>query len=309
MSAERDRLLTYVIVTPARNEEQFIGLTLESMIRQTLPPMRWVIVSDGSTDRTDDIVKHYMQRCAWIDLVRLPDRRERHFAAKVQGFNAGFQRLSTLRFDVVGSLDADISFEPQYFEFLIGQLAKNPRLGVAGTPFVEDGQQYDYRITNIEHVSGACQLFRRACFDEIGGYTPIKGGGIDWAAVTTARMKGWETRTFLEMTCRHHRPMGTASAKGRVRALFRHGQKDWALGGHPLWQLFRCAYQTTRRPYALGGAALLAGYASASMTRRQRSVSSELVKFSRSEQIARLKAMFHFPRAHDRHYAASASKP
>ena len=185
--------------------------------------------------------------------MRLPERRERHFAAKVQGFNAGYQRLSTLRFDVVANLDADISFEPRYFEFLIGQLAKNPRLGVAGTPFVEDGQQYDYRITNIEHVSGACQLFRRACFDEIGGYTPIKGGGIDWAAVTTARMKGWETRTFLEMTCRHHRPMGTASSKGRVRALFRHGQKDWALGGHPLWQLFRCAYQTTRRPYALGG--------------------------------------------------------
>jgi len=104
-------------------------------------------------------------------------------------------------------------------------------------------------------------------------------------------------------------PMGTASSKGRVRALFRHGQKDWSLGGHPLWQLFRCAYQTTRRPYALGGAALLAGYASASITRRQRSVSSELVKFSRSEQIARLKAMFHFPRAHDRHYAATASKP
>ena len=210
---------------------------------------------------------------------------------------------------MVGNLDADISFEPRYFEFLIGQLTKNPRLGVAGTPFVEDGQQYDYRITNIEHVSGACQLFRRACFDEIGGYTPIKGGGIDWAAVTTARMKGWETRTFLEMTCTHHRPMGTASSKGRVRAQFRHGQKDWALGGHPLWQLFRCAYQMTRRPYALGGAALLAGYASASITRRQRCVSSELVKFSRSEQIARLKAMFYFPRAHDRHYAATASKP
>jgi glycosyltransferase involved in cell wall biosynthesis len=309
MSKDRDRPLTYVIITPARNEERFIGLTLESMIHQTLAPMRWVIVSDGSTDRTDDIVSPYLKRFDWIELVRLPEQRERSFAAKVQGFNAGYQRLSRLRFDVVGNLDADISFEPRYFEFLIGRLTKNPRLGVAGTPFVEGGQQYDYRMTNIEHVSGACQLFRRACFDEIGGYVPLKGGGIDWVAVTTARMKGWQTRTFTEMTCTHHRPMGTASSKGRVRALFRHGQKDWALGSHPLWQVFRSAYQVTRRPYALGGAALLAGYAAASVAGRQRSIPHDLVKFSRSEQMARLKALFRHSTTQDRRYAATASKP
>ena len=78
---------------------------------------------------------------------------------------------------------------------------------------------YDYRFTNIEHVSGACQLFRRACFEEIGGYFPIKGGGIDWTAVTTARMIGWQTRTFTDKTCLHHRPMGTGERESASRPL------------------------------------------------------------------------------------------
>ena len=124
----------------------------------------------------------------------------------------------------------------------------------AGTPFVEGGAHYDYRFTNIEHVSGACQLFRRQCFEDIGGYVPIKGGGIDWVAVTTARMKGWQTRTFTEKSCRHHRPMGTAHRAASLGAIFRHGQKDYYLGGHPAWQLFRSVYQLTRPPYVVGGA-------------------------------------------------------
>src|SRR5207302_2370000 len=117
----------------------------------------------------------------------------------------------------------------------------------------------DYRFTNIEHVSGACQLFRWACFREVGGYVPVTGGGIDWIAVTTARMKGWQTRTFTEMTCVHLRPMGTESTS-QIRGIFRHGRKDYYLGGHPLWQIFRSVYQMTERPYIIGGACLLAGY-------------------------------------------------
>jgi poly-beta-1,6-N-acetyl-D-glucosamine synthase len=287
-------LLRYAIITPARNEEQHIRLTLESMVRQSHPPVRWVIVSDGSTDRTDEIVGEYVGRTDWIEFLRLPVERNRTFAAKVHAFNAGLERIRSLSFDIVGNLDADISFEPDYFEFLLARFAENARLGVAGTPFVEDGIRYDYRFTNIEHVSGACQLFRRACFEQIGGYVPIEGGGIDWTAVTTARMKGWQTRTFVEKSCVHHRPMGTASSKGQVRALFRHGQKDYVLGGHPLWQLFRGGYQMTRRPFVIGGGALLAGYFWALAARRKRPISDELVRFNRSEQMARLRTvLFH----------------
>ncbi len=249
-----------------------------------------MIVSDASTDKTDEIVNEYRRHCDWIELIRMPEHRDRSFAAKVQCFNAGFATIKDLDFDVIGSLDADISFGPDYFEFLLGKFGENPRLGVAGTPFVEDGRHYDYRFTNIEHVSGACQLFRRKCFEDIGGYVPIKGGGIDWTAVTTARMKGWQTRTFTEQTCLHHRPMGTASASQLV-GFFRHGKKDYNLGGHPLWQLFRCGYQMTRSPYLIGGLCLLAGYASAALRRVERPISPELVRFSRSEQMARLRTV------------------
>jgi len=284
-------VLTYALITPARNEEQFIRLTLESMVGQTCRPVRWVIVSDGSTDRTDDIVNEYVRSHDWITFIRLPEHRDRSFAAKVGSFNAGFEHIKTLTFDVVGNLDADISFEADYFAFLLGQFASNKRLGVAGTPFVEAGLHYDYRFTNIEHVSGACQLFRRECFAEIGGYVPIPGGGIDWTAVTTARMMGWQTRTFVEKTCVHHRPMGTGASNGQLKAAFRHGQKDYALGGHPLWQLFRGAYQMTRPPFVIGGAALLAGFAWALATRAERPISSALIEFNRTEQMARLRSI------------------
>jgi biofilm PGA synthesis N-glycosyltransferase PgaC len=283
--------LRYVLVTPARNEERFIASTLESVVAQTYPPVRWVIVSDASTDRTDDIVKAYQQRAPWIELLRRPEQHDRSFSSKVQCVNAAFDRIAPLDFDVFGCLDADISFEQDYFEFLLDRFAANPRLGVGGTPFVERGRQYDYRFTNIEHVSGCCQLFRRECWNDIGGYVPIEGGGIDWTAVTTARMKGWQTRTFTEKRCLHHRQMGTVST-GHLKALYRHGRKDYYLGGHPLWQLFRSAYQMTRSPYVIGGLCLFAGYASAGLQGTPRRVSAELMQFHRSEQLARLRRFF-----------------
>jgi glycosyltransferase involved in cell wall biosynthesis len=280
--------LTYALITPARNEERFIEGTIESVIRQTVLPRRWVIVSDGSTDRTDAIVSQYLDVHPWITLVRRPEHLDRHFAAKVQCFNSGLEVLPNEGYDIIGNLDADITFDKDYFEFLLDRFAADARLGVAGTPFVEDDVVYDYRFTNIEHVSGACQLFRRECFEEIGGYVPVAGGGIDWIAVTSARMKGWKTRTFLERVCHHHRPMGTAGA-GTYRALYRLGRKDYALGGHPLWEVCRASFQMTRKPYGVGGLVLLAGYVSSLLARLERPASPELIRFHQAEQMRRLR--------------------
>jgi glycosyltransferase involved in cell wall biosynthesis len=279
------------LITPARNEEQFIEQTIQSVINQTRPPQKWVIVSDGSTDRTDEIVRKYLDKYSWIELVRMPERRARHFAAKVGCFNAGFEKLREDAYDIIGNLDADITFDKEYFEFLLQKFAANPKLGVAGTPFVEGKASYDFRYASTEHVSGACQLFRRACFTDINGYTPIKGGGIDWVAVTTARMKGWTTRTFVDKVCHHHRPMGTASAN-KWNASFRLGRQDYYLGGHPLWQFFRACFQMRNKPYMIGGILLFAGYAWAALSRVQRPVSPELIKFHRGEQLDRLFSMF-----------------
>lgn len=283
--------LTYVLVTPARNESAHIELALKSVTSQATKPLKWVIVSDGSTDGTDEIVQKYVNEHPWIELVRMPDRTERHFAGKVMAFRAGWELVRNLPHDVIGSLDADISFDSDYFSFLLDKFLENPKLGVAGTPFTEGQGTYNFRFSSVEHVSGACQMFRRQCFEDIGGYVPIKGGGIDLVAVVTARMKGWRTRSFLEKACFHHRKMGTGMNHG-LRLPFRWGQADYRLGGHPVWQTFRCLYQMSRRPYIIGGLTCLTGYYVSFLMRSPRAVSDDFADFRGKEQLARLTKFF-----------------
>ena len=283
--------MKYVLITPAHNEEAFIEKTLASMVAQTQLPERWVIVDDGSTDRTAQIVEGYASRYQWIELFRMPERIDRSFAGKVHAFNAGLERARSLEFDVIGNLDADLSFDPEYLRFLIGKFAEDPRLGVAGTPFTED-DGYDTARDSFEgenHVAGGCQLFRRQCFEEVGGYIPNRGGGIDWIAVTTARMKGWKTRSFPEKRFHHYRSLGTAG-KSNWAASFSYGEKDYYLGGSLLWQLCRVVYRATKQP--LDGLALLSGYCWGATRRIERPVSSELMRFHRGEQTNKLRAIF-----------------
>lgn len=283
----------YVVITPARNEARFIELTLKSVTNQTVLPRKWVIVSDGSTDGTDDIVKKYMARHPWIELVRMPERAERHFAGKVHAFNAGYAKVRDTENDSIVSLDADISFEDDYFAFLLEKLSADEALGMVGTPFRElSGETYDYRFVNIEHVSGACQVFRRECFEAIGGYMPVKGGSIDHIAVITARMKGWKTRTFTEKSCLHHRTMGTAG-RSLLKSRFKLGMKDYSIGNHPMWEFFRTARQMTLPPVLTGGLALAAGYLWGVVRQVPRPVSPDLIAFHRREQMQRLSRFIH----------------
>jgi glycosyltransferase involved in cell wall biosynthesis len=281
----KPRTLEYALVTAARNEAEYIEFTLQSVVGQTKLPVRWIVVSDGSTDETEEIVQKYARGHPWIELLRLADREQRNFAAKARAFNTGCQRLGHISCDIIGNLDADVSFEKDYFAFLLDRFIEMPDLGVAGTPFRPG--HYNYDFANIEHVSGPCQLFRRECLSEIGGYVPVEGGGIDWIAVTSARMKGWKTRTFLEKVLVHHREMGSAG-QGPCGRWFRRGQEDYLMGGHPLWQLARSAYQMRSCPYVVGGLMLLLGYAHAFGRRGRRPVSAELVQFHRKEQMRRL---------------------
>jgi glycosyltransferase involved in cell wall biosynthesis len=285
--------MKYVLITPAHNEEKFITKTLDSMVVQTLLPERWVIVDDGSTDRTAEIVESYEKQYPWIELLRRPRGSDRSFAGKVYAFNLGLGRVASLTFEVLGNLDADLSFDPDYLAFLMEKFLDDPKLGVAGTPFTENGG-YDTADDSFEgenHVAGGCQLFRRRCFEEIGGYVPNGIGGIDWIAVTTARMKGWKTRSFSEKRFHHYRSLGTAGRSG-LAAKFSYGEKDYYLGGSPLWQLFRVAYRMTKRPFLIDGLALLSGYCWAAIRRVERSVTPELMRFHRREQMKKLRAIF-----------------
>ena len=282
---------SYVLVTPARNEEAFIRKTIESMIHQTVLPLKWVIVDDGSTDKTPDIIKSYLATYPWIDLIELPQRRDRSFAAKVGAFNAGYEIVKSLRYDIIGNLDGDISFDSDHFEFLTRKFSNDPTLGVAGTIFREEG--YSSERDSFEghsHVAGGCQLFRKQCWEQIGGYIPHRAGGIDWTAVTTARMIGWKTESFREKAFFHYRRLGT-SERSVLSSLFSYGEKDYYLGGHPVWELFRVTYRATKQPFVIGGLALGLGYCWASLRRTPRSVSRELMAFHRQEQMAKLKVI------------------
>lgn len=281
----------YVLITPARNEEAFIEKTLESMVHQTVVPVKWVIVNDGSTDATGAIVGRYAEKYDWIEAVNLPVRKERNFAAKVYAFNAGLEKLSNLEYKIIGNLDGDVSLDKDHFEFLLGKFKGDARLGVAGTIFKEEG--YSSETDSFEgqkHVSGQCQIFRRECFQEIGGYFANKAGGIDWIAVTTARMMGWKTQSFREKSFFHYRHLGTAE-RSVAAAMFSYGEKDYYLGGHPLWELFRVAYRMIKRPYLTGGLALGLGYGWAMLRREKRPVSKELMKYHRREQMQKLRAV------------------
>jgi hypothetical protein len=205
--------------------------------------------------------------------------------------------VKDLPYQVVGCLDADITFDKDYFEYLLTKLAEGPELGIVGTPYRDKtSEMYDYRFVNVENVSGACQVFRRTCYEEIGGYVVAKGGAIDTVASITARMKGWKTRTFTDRISLHHRVIGSAQ-HGPIASRFNLGKRDYAIGNHPVWEIFRAVYQMTRKPLLVRGSAVLAGYLWAAVRREHRPVSAELRAFRRREQMNQLAAFLFRKRA------------
>jgi glycosyltransferase involved in cell wall biosynthesis len=281
--------MKYVLITSVRNEVAFFAKTLDSVAAQTRLPERWFIVDDGSTDGTTEVAARYAEKFPWITLVRNPRREGRNFAAKANNVNNAFAQMHDLGFDVVGNLDADTTFEPDYMEFLMRKFDADPKLGLAGTPFTQEGG-YDSTRDSFEgenYVAGPVQLFRRECWKEIGGYIANPAGGVDWIASMTARMKGWTVRSFSDKRYHHHRSMGTAG-RSEVVALFTYGEKDYYLGGSPIWQMFRVVYRITKQPLLFGGLALGFGYGWAALSRQKRAVTPELMRYHRADQMKKL---------------------
>ncbi len=284
--------MKYALITPARNEADKIAKTIETVAAQTQLPVRWVIVDDGSTDNTAAIVEQFAARHPWIALLRRQPRKDRSFAGKAHAVNAALEQLAGLDIEVVGNLDADVTFDADYMAFIMGKFSVDPKLGVAGTPFTQD--DYDSSKDSFEgdsYVAGPCQLFRLSCFRAIGGYVANHAGGVDWIAVMTARMNGWTVRAFPEKRFHHHRAMGTAE-RHPLSAMFSYGEKDYYLGGSPVWELFRCTYRALKPPYLLGGLSLFLGFSWAAVCRVNRPVSDELMRFHRQDQMNKLRAVF-----------------
>jgi glycosyltransferase involved in cell wall biosynthesis len=160
--------MKYVVITPARNEARFLEQTIASVVAQTVRPEKWIIVSDGSTDATDELVAKHAAQHPWIQLLRMPVRRDRHFAGKVHAFNAGLAAVGDIDYDVIASLDADISLDPEHFAFLLEKLAGDDSLGLVGT--VQGWFICDYRFVSLDTYR-ACQVFRRL----LRGHWRIRG--------------------------------------------------------------------------------------------------------------------------------------
>ena len=281
--------MSYVLITPARNEAAYIEKTLASIVTQTVRPAMWVIVSDGSTDATDAIVSSYAERHPFITLLRREADNERNFGSKVRAFRAGYDLARAVPHDFVGNLDADIELPADYYEQMLFRFAHNPQLGLAG------GIRFDFcdgAFVLVDcarnSVGGPYQFFRRACYDAIGGYTPLPRGGIDAVAEIMARQHGWIVRSFPEITARHYRCTGTA--KGNVfQAAYRSGMKEYVLGYDPFFELVRCAGLARSARGAGLAICQAAGYARAAIGRFERPLPTAFVDYLRSEQRARLR--------------------
>jgi len=277
----------YVLITPAKNEELFISKTMNSLLSQTILPIKWIIVSDGSTDGTDDIVKKYSKDHKFIDFVRLDSSKERNFRSKVNAFKAGYKRINKIEYDYIGNLDADVSFGPNYYECVLSILENNPNIGIAGGGTVEIiDDKYYKEIDSPWNIPGAIQLFRKKCFEDIGGYISAERG-IDAIAVIMARMKGWEIKKRSELKVYHHRKSGTGKDNILV-SRFKYGASDFTFGFHPIYMIFKFINRIRQKPIILSSISRLCGYFYAYLRQRPFVLPKDVIEQIRNEQKNRI---------------------
>lgn len=285
-------MCSYVLITPAKNEENYIEKTIQSVISQTLLPQKWIIVNNGSTDKTEEIVNRYTAKYKFIELVHFNENTKRNFAAKIGSFNAGYQRLKYTHYDFLGNLDADISFSKNYYEEILKKFMQNLRLGIGGGIIIDFNDKNKRRPNySRNNVGCAIQMFRRECFENIGGYLPLKIGGEDAAAEVLALMNQWEVQAFPELEVFHHREMGTGNWNIWVARFYR-GVEHYSLGYHPLFFIFKSFSRFWEKPWLLGSLLMLTGYLSSCISQEKRIVSNEFVDFLRKKQLKRMRNSF-----------------
>ena len=282
----------YILITPARNEEAHIERTIKSILAQTLPPIKWIIVSDGSKDRTDEIVNSYKAHHDVIQLIRVQGNEQRNFCSKVDAINAGYKEIGPIEYQFIGNLDADVSLCPDYYERVIEKFSNNSKLGIAGGIIIElDGKKPISQNISLNSVAGAVQLFRRQCFLQTGGFIPMEFGGEDALLEIVARMDGWEVQTFPAIEAFHHRHTGRAGGN-LLKSRFREGKMFYALGYHPIFYMIRSLYRVIDKPYFWGSMFQIYGYLWSTMKKTERPIPQKVVEYLREEQIQRLKSTF-----------------
>jgi|SRR5579884_2170192 len=291
-SVGSERIRGYVLLTAAHNEQAFIERTIQSVVTQTISPEEWIIVSDNSNDQTEAIVEHYAKQYSFIRLLSFRRPAGRNFGAKIHAWNQGFKVLTALDFDFIGNLDADITLEQDYYEYLLRQFREKPNLGLASGYVCEKANgKFRPRLTNSPRdVPHAAQLIRRECYEAIGGYAVLKYGGEDWYAQTSAQMKGWQVRSFPEIKVFHHRYTGGDT--DRLRAQYRLGKLDYSFGSDLLFEIGKCCRRISEKPYIVGAAVRFAGFTSGFFTREARAIPDDAVAYLRRQQRRRISSSF-----------------
>ena len=281
-----------LIVSPVRNESAHIERVVQAVVAQTVPPARWVIVDDGSTDATLEILSRLEPAAAWLHVIaRDPaaaagtaDRLA--VAAEARTFNAGLATVDLADYTHVMKLDGDIELPPDYLEQMLCRFAEDAGLGLAGGVLRERAGTGD-RIIPIppDHVHGALKCWTAACFAAIGGVAERLG----WDTIDEvyARMAGFRTRNFPEVVSRHHRPL--ASADGVMRGRARHGTCAWIVQQPPSWAALRAVKLAGTRPLVLSGAAFAYGYLRAAITRTPRVEDPAFRRFVHRELRTRMR--------------------
>lgn len=292
-------MTNYIIITPAYNEEDHIGQTIESVIAQTVKPQLWVIVDDGSTDQTAAIVKRYAARYNWMKYVYRPKvAGQTYYASNVYAIEEGLGFTGDIDHHYLAVLDADISLPQDYYEKIFRCFQCDERLGIAsGIYLVPDGKKLKRVLNDRRSCPKNIMVFRREVFEEIGGFLPLAYGGEDTAACIMARMKGWKTWSFPDIKTIHHRPTGTGSAKNILRARYIQGLSEYGLGSHPLFVLGKALKRAVKEsPFLIGGLMRLLGYIIGNIRHAPRVVPDEVVRYYRREQVNRILKWNRVPR-------------
>ena len=276
----------YVIITPVRDEEKHVEATIRSVIGQTIRPAEWVIVDDGSTDRTGVIIDQYAAQFPWIRAIHRPNRGLRRASwFDVNAFYEGYNALRCNDWDFVVKLDGDLSFPADYFEKCFQYFDRDPRLGIGGGDlYINLRGKLTLEVNPRFHVRGATKIYRRACWQAIGGLWV--GTGWDTLDEVKANMLGWKTYSFEDLRLTHLRPTGAAD--GKVRACVRHGLMCYICGYHPLFVVASCLYRVIRKPYVVGSLATFWGFLKAHLNQTSRVNDKPLINYLRTQQLRRL---------------------
>lgn len=276
----------YVIITPVRNEEKQIEQTILSVLQQTVLPSQWILVNDGSQDRTGQIIDEYARRYSWITPVHRSDRGFRQpGTGVVTAFYDGYRSLTVLDWNYVVKLDGDLVLEPDYFEKCFHEFSSDPQLGIGGglIGHLVNGTTRIER-SPLFHVRGATKIYRRGCWEAIGGL--LHAPGWDTVDELKANMLGWRTRTFPHILLMQTRPTG---ARNTIWGnAVKNGRANYVSGYHPLFMFLKCVGRARQKPYVIGGAALLYGYLEGFFQRIPRVQDPELIRYTRKQQLQRL---------------------